>query len=313
MKEPIFNLFIYVDTPMIKELGVSVHYLEGTDQENIATLQKLVAVDCKTATHYKTKCPYTWQYYQGLLRIGRELDIFEEIFRCLNAPESPLVLITPIVDEQPYCEVEGKIGQFRLDSLKGTPLEEPGMMIDYLETYITVDGFDIPRLLNDDYLLAVKLLFNNRHYVSCAKLFMSFIDSISFIDAGDIKNGFTAWLDKYADLSTLGITSKELWEFRNGLMHMTNLYSRAVVNGNTAPLIFFVGNPTEPLPPCRNGAKYFNLKGLIDVIANAVSRWIDTYNQNPEKMADFISRYDLTISDARMAYMSSSDISGTAL
>ena len=132
---------------------------------------------------------------------------------------------------------------------------------------------------------------------------MSFIDTIAFIDAGDIKDSFILWLDTYADLASLGITSKELWEFRNGLVHMTNLHSRAVASGKTAPLILSVGNSTEPLPAYRNGAKRFNLKGLIDTTANAVSRWIETYNHSPEKLADFVNRYDQTVSDTRVAYI----------
>jgi hypothetical protein len=303
MKEPAYNLFVYLDMPTIRELGVAVHDLDGTEQEKLSALQKLVATDCITATRYKTKHPVTWQHYEGLVRLGLELGVFEGIFKALHAPKHPLVVITPVMDEKPHIKAIARIGPLRRDDLKGTQLEEPGTMIDYLDVYVTKEGFDIPRLLNDDYFLAIKLLFNNRHFVSCAKLLMSFIDTIAFIDAGDIKDSFILWLDTYADLASLGITSKELWEFRNGLVHMTNLHSRAVASGKTAPLILSVGNSTEPLPAYRNGAKRFNLKGLIDTTANAVSRWIETYNHSPEKLADFVNRYDQTVSDTRVAYI----------
>ena len=156
--------------------------------------------------------------------------------------------------------------------------------------------------MNDDYFLAIKLLFNARHYVSVAKLLMSFIDTIGFINAGDVKDGFSLWLNNYAEIAALGITAKELWEFRNGLLHMTNLHSRSVASGNTAPLIFYIGNVVKPISPSPSGAKYFSLKGLLDAIAAAVSRWIETYNTNPDKWIDFVSRYDLTISDSRVSY-----------
>lgn len=136
---------------------------------------------------------------------------------------------------------------------------------------------------------------------------MSFIDTIAFVDAGDVRDNFTLWLNTFADLAPVGITSKELWEFRNGLLHMTNLRSRAVAAGKTAPLILYVGTPTKPLPPNPSGAKYFNLKTLIDAIAAAVSRWVETYNQSAEKRMTFISRYDLIVSDSRLAYISMSD------
>ena len=126
---------------------------------------------------------------------------------------------------------------------------------------------------------------------------------MAFIEAGDVKDGFLSWLDTYANVASLGITSKELWEFRNGLLHMTNLSSRAVLKGNTAPLILYVGDLPSPMPVTRGGAKFFSLKGLLDVIAAAVSQWLETYN-NPEKLVTFVQRYDLTISDARVAYIS---------
>jgi hypothetical protein len=132
---------------------------------------------------------------------------------------------------------------------------------------------------------------------------MSFIDTIAFIDAGDVRDGFSQWLEKYADLTSLGNSPKELWEFRNGLLHMTNLRSRGVASGYTAPLIFYVGTPLRPMPSNPSGAKYFSLKGLLDIIAAAVSNWIQTYNRNPEKLATFVQRYDLTISDTRVAYL----------
>ncbi len=168
-------------------------------------------------------------------------------------------------------------------------------MVDYLERYISDGQFDIPRLINDDYFLAIKELFNAGHFVSCAKLLMSFIDTIAYIDAGDILDGF---------IPSLGITAKELWEFRNSLLHMTNLNSRAVASGKTAPLILYVGNPTRPLPARPSGARYFSLMGLIEATALAVSKWIETYSHSSEKRVELVTRYDLTISDSRLAYIS---------
>jgi hypothetical protein len=297
-----YNLFVYCDASEVKEVGVAVHELNGTDQEKLLAMRNLVDTDFQTATRYKLKRPMSWQYYEGLGRLGRELEIFEELFVLLDAPKQPLVVITPILNEKPRFDAVTKLGPLMRDDLKGTLLEEPGRMVDYLEAYMTDKGFDASRLLNDDYFHAIKLLINNRHYVSSAKLLMSFIDTIAFIDAGDVKNGFVNWLNAFADLSSLGITSKELWEFRNGLLHMTNLRSRAVAKGDVPPLIISVGISSKPLPPYRNGAKRINLKALIVVVAEAVSKWIETYNQSPDKWPDFVSRYDLTVSDSRVAF-----------
>ena len=106
-------------------------------------------------------------------------------------------------------------------------------MIDYLTKYSTEDGFDLPRLLNDDFFVAIRLLFNNRCYVSAANLLMSFIDSIAFVEYGDCTGGsnFCRWLESYVDLQSIGITAEEIWEHRNSLVHMTNLDSRKVLSG----------------------------------------------------------------------------------
>jgi hypothetical protein len=304
LKDTVYNLFLYVEKSQIKALGIAPHELDGTDAEKVSALQTLVQQDYKTAKRFEIKSKFEWREYESLMRLGRQLEVFEELFRDCNAPVNPLVVITPIVDEAPRILAVTGLGALNLEDLRGTPLEQPGMMIDYLRGYEKDGYFDMPRLMNDDYFLAIKLLFNARHYVSAAKLLMSFIDTVSFIDGGDVRDGFSLWLNAYADLASLGITAKELWEFRNGLLHMTNLRSRAVASGNTVPLIFYVGSMTRPIPASTSEAKYFNLKGLLDVIAAAVSRWIETYNKQPDKWVDFVSRYDLTISDSRLSYLS---------
>jgi hypothetical protein len=304
LKETAYNLFVYVEKSLVKTLGIAIHELDGSDAEKVSTLQTLVNQDYKTARRITVKRKFEWREYESLMRLGRQLEIFEEIFRDCNAPINPLVVVTPVLDEVPRILAVTGFGALNLEDLRGTPLEEPGMMVDYLRGYEKDGSFDMPRLMNDDYFLAIKLLFNARHYVSAAKLLMSFIDTVAFIDARDVRDGFSLWLDTYADIASLGITAKELWEFRNGLLHMTNLRSRAVASGSTAPLIFYVGSMTRPFPASSSGAKYFSLKGLLDAIAAAISRWIETYNKTPDKWVDFVSRYDLTISDSRVSYLS---------
>jgi hypothetical protein len=304
MTEAAYNLFLYVKGGIVKQLGIATHLLEGTDQEKVAALQVLVNEDYETAKRMNAKEGFEYRQYEGLMRLGRELEVFEPLFRECNASINPLVVITPIVDKHPRILAITKLGALNLEDFNGAPLEEPGMMPDYMKVYESNGTFDLPRLINDDYFIAIKLLFNARRYVSAAKLLMSAIDTIAFVDTGDVKDAFILWLNAYADLNPLGITAKELWEFRNGVLHMTNLNSRAVASGKTAPLIFYVGDPSIVIPPSRMGAKYFSLKGLLEVAAAAISRWIETYNKTPEKWVDFVNRYDLTISDSRIASIS---------
>lgn len=260
MKENTYNLFLYVEKTHVEELGVTVHELDGTDAEKLAVLQSRVNQDYKSAKRYRLATPLAWSEYEGRVRLGRQLAVFEGVFQDCQAPAEPLCAITPIVDGMPRILALTNLGPLNLDDLKNTPLSAPGAMIDYLKAYVQDGGFDLPRLINDDYFKAIKLLYNAGHYVSCAKLLMSFINTVAFIDLGDVPRNFVRWLELYAVLTPIGVTAEELWEFRNGLLHMTNLSSRSVVRGTTAPLIMYVGNVPQGFRGSSNREKYFNLK-----------------------------------------------------
>ena len=160
-------------------------------------------------------------------------------------------------------------------------------------------GGSLGRLINDDYFLAIRLLCNEGLIVSAAKLLMSFIDSIAFIEFGDIPDNFIKWLEAYAHLDALGITSRELWEFRNGILYMTNINSRAVSKGSVRSLILSIGD-LDRAPALDNPSwKRLNLKQLLGAVADGVSEWAQTYNQDQNKFLEFVARYDLTVSDTR--------------
>ncbi|MCW3099756.1 MAG: hypothetical protein JWL77_5374 [Chthonomonadaceae bacterium] len=172
-------------------------------------------------------------------------------------------------------------------------------MIDYIPKYLTEKGFDLPQLLHDDFFLAIKLLFKNGLYVSSAKLLVSFIDSIAFVEYGDDGIPFVRWVDEYVDLGSVGITSEELWEHRNSLLHMTNLDSRKVLAGKVKRLLIYVGNLPSDIPSENNHAKYYSLQKLLAAIDNGINHWIASFNMDRNKIEVFVSRYDLIISDRR--------------
>jgi len=297
----VYSLFIYVERGRISQLGVVAHHLSGSDSEKLAYLKGHVESDHKAAKRYAPRLPITWAQYQARSRLGRHLELFEQIIQEVGAPAEPLLAITPIVDGTPRIDAVTGMGPTDLAEIQNTPMA-PGEMVDYLRDYVADGVLDLPRLLNDDYFKAVKMLYSARHFVSAAKLLMSFIDTVAFVELGDTPANFSKWLDSYADLKPLDITAKELWEFRNGLLHMTNLSSRGVASGATAPLILYFGlEPPGTKPSHPPNAKYLDLKGLLTAIFAAVTKWIETYNGNPDKVLQFVERYDLTVSDARLA------------
>lgn len=173
-------------------------------------------------------------------------------------------------------------------------------MKDYLQEYTKVDGFDIFKLLNDDYLQATKVLFNNGHYVSFLKLFLIFIDTISYLEYGDDKDNFKKWLNKFVDMKKIGITEEELWEFRNSLLHMTNTQSRKVKQNKINELSpYFKNSKIKFSTPTFENLKYFDAILLRDEVFIGLVAWVKTYKTSPQKWELFFERYDEVISDIR--------------
>lgn len=174
-------------------------------------------------------------------------------------------------------------------------------MVDYITTYMTKDGFDFPRLVNDDFINAIRLLYNQGHYVSAAKLLMSFVDTIAFVEHGDTTIiPFRHWLDAYVDLASVGVTSEELWEHRNSLLHMSNLDSRKVLAGKVRRLWIYVGRQPPASVPQDNEGKWYNLLALIKAVGAGIGRFAASYNTDRAKFEVFLDRYDLIVSDKRV-------------
>jgi hypothetical protein len=175
------------------------------------------------------------------------------------------------------------------------------MTVEYFGTYFNDEGFDFPRLLNDDFFQPVRLMYNNRHYVSASKLLVIAIDSIGFIEFGDSKQTpFIDWLDNYSDIEKLGITSDELWEHRNALLHMSSLNSRKVKSGRVRMLVGYIGQMPDSVELDVEKTGYYEILALIKIIGEACGKWCQTYDTDRSKIHAFVERYDLIASDARM-------------
>ena len=69
-------------------------------------------------------------------------------------------------------------------------------MPDYLVHYTTENTFRFTELINDDYFKAIRTLFNAELYVSSAKLLISCVDTLSFVEyqvtsRETLQNGWT--------------------------------------------------------------------------------------------------------------------------
>lgn len=175
-------------------------------------------------------------------------------------------------------------------------------MVDWLRKYSTQDGFRFTDLIHDDYFIAIKLTYNGGLFVSSMKLLLSCIDSLAYVEFGDLREppSFVRWLNEYVDLVPLGITAEELWELRNGLLHMSNINSSKVRQRNVRCVSFRVGQSQVKLPD-TGSIFYFEFIGLINALSQGLERWAHSYELDREKFATFVERYDETVSDIRVA------------
>ncbi len=312
MTEKTFNLFIFVKNDIIYELGVVVHEQEGTDREKLAFLQSQAITDLKKAIRLLIPSRYLiedeatgetinalkYEKFRKLTQMNLHTQVFEEIFQSFNASQTPLFCLTPVIDGELKIDATQEFtipDVHEIEEVKSVEF----WFSDYLTHYMSEEGFDMSRLINDDYLLAIKLLYNNGHYVSALKLLMSFIDTLAFLEFDDTSRNFQRWLDQYVDLSDLEIVPDELWEMRNSLLHMTNSDSRKVRKGVVKRLMFYIGTLTKGLPNESDEAKYFELMALIRAVAYGVDKWANSYNIERSKFQSFVDRYDRIVSDFR--------------
>lgn len=301
MAELAFNLFYFVRDGILRETGAVGHSIDASDEAVEPKLRAAVAVDLPQARLFPLPKQFegvTVTEYNALERLGRHLEIYELVFAALNAPVHPLVCITAVVDGK--IEINGTADELRLrlGSFQGHPKVGSGSMGDYLDDYLTPDGIDIPRLLNDDHFEAIRLLYNQRSYLACMKLLASFIDTVAFLEYGDVQGNFARWLDTYVKMPHLGITSDQLWELRNSLLHMSNLDSRRVLSGKVDRISFFVGPRGMPHRQDPAMGVYFNLSDLVVAVADGLTAWLETFAHDSDKLRRFVQRYDRIVRQA---------------
>lgn len=303
MAESIYNIFLYFENDLCSIVGYAVHEHSGNDTEGCEYLRARIAEDFSTAEKLELTKPFTRSEYNARCRLGKGHYLYDELFVTLDAGPEPLFVATPVKDGNLFFNYSSEHGDLDMNDISAK-LGAKGVMVDWLVKYTSERGIDFSQLIHDDYFLAIKLTFNAGLYVSAMKLLVSCIDSLAYIEYGNNRKTvpFIKWLDAYADLTPLGITAAELWELRNGILHMTNLHSTKVRDNKVRRISFRVGGPSDYPTDGADGVYYFDFYGLIQVFAEAQGRWIESYNSDREKFAKFVERYDETISDSRVAF-----------
>lgn len=299
--EYIYNIFLYFIGDTCSEVGYAIHSHEGTDEAAGQFLRAHLDADLAAATKLRLTTPFTHERLVSAHRMGIGHQLFDQVFQATNAGPEPMMLVTEVEHGRPRVNYQSGTGPLDMKDVNER-LGAHGVMDDWLAKYTTADGIDLPQLIHDDYFLAIKATFNARLYVSSMKLLLSCIDSLAYIEFGHAKGApvFVRWLDAYADITRIGITSEELWEMRNGIVHMSNVHSRKVRSGDVRRISFGVNAPDNGLWSASDGIFFFNFHGLIKVVGDAIGQWLKAHFGDVEWFATFISRYDETVSDSRV-------------
>jgi len=124
------------------------------------------------------------------------------------------------------------------------------------------------------------ITFKSGLYVSSLKLLLSVVDTMAFLVTGNNRSkDFKYWLNKYVDLCTTGVTTDELWEHRNALLHMTTLDSDIVKKGKISLLIPY----KEPAkPPCGSlhNSKHYSIDKLWLALGEGFDEFIKDIESN---------------------------------
>ncbi|MEA9770774.1 hypothetical protein VDF71_05520 [Xanthomonas campestris pv. raphani] len=300
--ETIYNIYLYFDPDdRCDRVGYAAHDLDGDDDLGKHILQKNVKADLQRAIKVKLTKRFTRQEFNTYCRLGNERELYGEALLKAGAVHAPLVLVSPVVKGKVTYNYSSQVGDFDIGDAAAAAGEH-GQMVDWFKTYFTDSGFRFTDLIHDDYFVAIRLTYQNGLFVSSMKLLLSCIDSLAYVEYGDLREppSFVRWLNAYADLQPLGIIPEELWELRNGLLHMTNLNSTNVRKNSIRRISFRVGQSGTVLPD-TGSIYFFEFRSLIDAVAQAIGRWGNSYSVDREKIHKFVERYDETVSDGRLA------------
>lgn len=305
MEEKIFNLFLIGNKDTIFQIGCTAHTVNGSDEYKTDFLLSRVHEDFKKSKKIRLEIPLSWEKNHGLQRLENDISLFEIFFEEHKARPDPFSIRTAVVNGE--IKIDGTHSGDSPLPLYGSKAENELLgqtPFDYLSTYIEDGHFDIAQLLYDDHFEAIKILYNQGKLISSLKLLMIFIDTVGFLDAGynHGSRNFIDWLNSYVDLSSVGITAIELWEFRNGVLHMTNTESSKNRAGHIDRLIPRVSPNNQASSSIVNGFKHLEILALVQAVGNGIGEWGQSFNDQRDKFPELIARYDTLMSDSRRLY-----------
>lgn len=103
MKEIILNIYLVINDGIISEIRARNYEISGNDNEKILYLKSRAEIDFESAEIFeapfdKSGNKISYRKFHKLEKQGLQFRLFESIFDYFNAPENPLVCVTPVLD-----------------------------------------------------------------------------------------------------------------------------------------------------------------------------------------------------------------------
>jgi hypothetical protein len=109
MKEIILNIYLVINDGLITEFRAAKYEVSGSDEEKITFLKSKAEFDFHQAEVFdvpidKNGQKMSYKKFYKLEKQGFQFQLFEHIFDYFNAPENPLVCVTPVLDGKILAE-----------------------------------------------------------------------------------------------------------------------------------------------------------------------------------------------------------------
>jgi hypothetical protein len=103
MAEIILNIYLVIEKGNVVSFKAKAYEQDGDDEDKINFLKTRAKVDYEHAFVFDAPFNRLGQFmsyrkFSKLEKQGMQYQLFEEIFEKLNAPQNPIVCVTPIVD-----------------------------------------------------------------------------------------------------------------------------------------------------------------------------------------------------------------------
>ncbi len=113
MKEIILNIYLVINDGIISELRAKSYEISGDDDEKIIFLKSRAESDFDSSEIFnapfdKNGNKISYKKFYKLEKQGLQFRLFESIFDYFNAPENPLVCVTPVLDGKILSENANK-------------------------------------------------------------------------------------------------------------------------------------------------------------------------------------------------------------